>query len=211
MMAKESQKPPYEESAVAPNVFPTAISLVIRQAYFAREHCGNKAVDLPHACKQLNQPTVAKRQSNYYVGGAQSSSTHVDQAQDKSCQGESGQAKGCRIGDFPVLDLTVGTWLKLSSKGGQTVFTAASVGVGEGAITEAGSGFGGLMLLVGHLAAHANAIDTRFLIKFVRAGVCVGVICFDGHGEVEKGFDRFDSLEVLIMVGGKCNDLRLWH
>lgn len=27
MMAKEIQKPPYEERAVAPNVFPTAISL----------------------------------------------------------------------------------------------------------------------------------------------------------------------------------------
>lgn len=27
MMANESQKPPYDESAVAPKVFPTAISL----------------------------------------------------------------------------------------------------------------------------------------------------------------------------------------
>lgn len=85
MMAKESQKPPYEESAVAPNVFPIAISLTYVSLRFALEYTMN----IPHAGKELNKTAVTKRQRDHNVGVCYVERSNVDQGQDKCRQCES--------------------------------------------------------------------------------------------------------------------------
>ena len=47
-MAKESQKPPYEDSAVAPKVLPTAISLRVKSVQ-GNQNWHASLPDSPHA------------------------------------------------------------------------------------------------------------------------------------------------------------------
>ena len=50
----------------------------------------------------------------------------------------------------------------------------------ERAIAEAGGGFGGLVLLVGHLAVHTSAVS--FFVVVARKGAGVLGIGVGGHG-----------------------------
>ena len=87
MMAKEIQNPPYEDSAVAPKVFPIAISLS-RHEHSERTavYTSTKQFDLPHACEQLNKPTITESQRNDDTRNAKVADLQVDQAEDESCQ-----------------------------------------------------------------------------------------------------------------------------
>ena len=58
IIAKESQKPPYEDKAVAPKVLPTAISLrKVSTQLFQDSELGSDY--LPHAGKQLDKATIS--------------------------------------------------------------------------------------------------------------------------------------------------------
>ncbi len=178
---------------MAPKVLPTAISLFVQRCQQPRSlhswltRCLRKQrSDVPHASKQLHQPSIAKGESDHQTRRSQASRPHVDQAQHKGRQSESAQTEWCRVGYVTVLDLLVETRLELSSEGGQTVAAAAGVDVGEGPVAEAGGGPGGLVLLVGHLASHAGAGAVGLFVVGLGAvagelGVGVG-----GHCEGEE-------------------------
>ena len=173
MMAKDNQKPPNDERAVAPKVLPAAISLNISPARIIsfmwlcttvwvgegegegeggeeEEEEGEEEIQhSPHAGKQLHQSTVAKSNSDHNVGLGETPCAHVDQSQNKGGQGEGGEPQGSGIGKFSVGDLFVETGLEFSSKGWQTIVAAAAaaaaVGMGKRPIAEASGGFGGLV------------------------------------------------------------------
>ena len=90
MIAKDSQKPPYEESAVAPKVFPTAISLPTRQYCRCISEAGSPhgSIDIPHAGEQLHQAAITEGNADDKIGLAQASGAHIDQAQHERRQGE---------------------------------------------------------------------------------------------------------------------------
>lgn len=205
MTANESQNPPYEESAVAPKVFPTAISLRNN-----RQRCCSKCwlrirrmKNIPHASKQLHQASVSKGQTDHQIGRTQPPRPHVDQAQDEGGQGESAQAQRRRIGNATVFDLLVETGLEFSSKGRQALFTTGSVDMGKRTVAEASSSFGGLVLLVGHFTVH-TAVAVGFFVVAIGAvagefGVGVG-----GHCDGEEIFKRPRAVEVEVRcVGGR--------
>lgn len=124
--------------------------------------------NVPHARKQLHQPSVPKSQSHHNVRHRNTARPHINQPKHESRQSETAQAQWRRIGDLAVLDLLVGTGLELTTEGGQTV--VLGVDMGERTISEASGSSGGLVLFVSHLAMHAGA--------FFVGEVC---ICFDGH------------------------------
>ena len=128
--------------------------------------------DIPHARQQLHQSSIPKGQPHNQIRHSNTRRTHIDQTQHEGGEREGTQAQRCRIGDFAVRDLLVGTRLELTTKGGQTISLGADVG--EGAISKARGGFGGFVLLVGHMALHAGA----FFIGAAAGEVGVG---FDGH------------------------------
>ncbi len=113
---------------------------------------------LPHASKQLYQSTIAKSNTNHQIRCTQPSCPHIDQAQDEGGQGESAQTEWCWVGNVAVLDLFVETGLEFTSEGRQTLIAAAGILMSEGPITETGSGFGGLVFLVGHFTLHAGTV-----------------------------------------------------
>lgn len=158
---------------MAPKVLPTAISLQECQIPF-RVFAAPKTRHVPHASKQLHQSTVSEGNTDNQVGRAQASSAHVDQAQHESGESESGKAQRCRIGEPTFLDALVETGLELSSESWETLSSAASVGVGERAVTEVGGGFGRLVLFVGHLTVHAGAVRL-FVVVSRRIASVVGV------------------------------------
>lgn len=146
-------------------------------------------VDLPHASKQLHQPTIPKGDPHNQIGFRNPARTHVDQAQHKGRQCEGAQAQGSRVGKFTVFDAFVQPRLELAAKGRETAIVAD---VGERAVAEARSGDGGLVLLVSHLATQTvdlgGVVDRsvwRFVIHLfcawrVVAGV-VGIHCLSSH------------------------------
>ena len=154
MTANDSQKPPYDERAVAPKVLPTAISLYSTHISSASPpHIPSLRwrENLPHARKQLNQPPIPKRQPNHNIRCRQTTSPHIDQRQHERRQRESTQSQRSRIGKLALRDALVGTRLELSAKGRQAT-RLAGVDVREGAVAKARGGFGGFVLFVRHLA-----------------------------------------------------------
>lgn len=113
---------------------------------------------LPHASKQLYQSTIAKSNTNHEIRCTQPSCPHIDQAQDEGSQGESAQTEGRWVGYVAVLDLFVETRLEFTPEGRQTLAVAGGILMSEGPITETGSGFGGLVFLVGHFTLHAGTV-----------------------------------------------------
>lgn len=77
MMAVPIQKPPYDDSAVAPKVLPTAISL--RKVSFRKENCVCIAIFYaPHACQQLDETTIRECSADHNVWLSETTSTQVD-------------------------------------------------------------------------------------------------------------------------------------
>ena len=194
---------------MAPNVFPTAISLCDNG-----QRCGWKSgsgigasMNVPHACKQLYQASVSKRKTDHYIRSTQPPRAHVDQAQDEGGQGESAQAQGRRVGDAAVLDLLVKTGLEFSSKGGQALFATGSVDMSERTVAEASGGCGCLMFLLGHLTVHC-AVAVGFLVVVV-GGIASEVgVWLGGHCGGEEIFERPRTVEVEVGSGGGRN--RCW-
>ena len=136
MMAKEIQKPPKEESAVAPNVFPTAISLR-RVSRWCSAGCTRTASerDPPHAGQELDEPSVSERDRHHDVGIAtQAERVHVDQAQQKGGEGEGAESQGSRVGEFAALDRLERPGLEFAAERGVTA--AAATDVGQRAVPE---------------------------------------------------------------------------
>lgn len=181
MMPKAIQKPPYEESAVAPKVFPTAISLRecsislyhIKQIVMSLGPEKSNTFNVPHAGEELHQTPIAESQSNNNVRHRDTPCPHIDESKNERRQGETAETQGCRIGNLPVLDLLVGTRLELTTEGGQTILHGGDMS--EGTVSEASGGFGGFMLILGHLTVHAVAL---FVVETVRSVIGVW---FDGH------------------------------
>jgi len=87
-MAREIQKPPYEDKAVAPNVLPAAISLHSLAPSFHSINCpwGKK---IPHPRTKLHQSTIRKRRPNHNIRLRNVSRPHIDTPENKSRQRES--------------------------------------------------------------------------------------------------------------------------
>lgn len=115
-MAKESQKPPYEERAVAPKVFPTAISLHKVVSPCSRKHKSPES-DIPHASKQLDETTVTKGESDDNVRRSNAVGTQVDERQDESGKGKGTKTQGGRVGELSLLGALVETGLEFTTKG----------------------------------------------------------------------------------------------
>ena len=130
-------------------------------------------IDVPHAGKELHQTPVSESQSHNNVRRRDTLRPHIDESENESGEGETAETQRRRIGNVPLLDLLVGTRLELTTKGGQTILHGGHMS--EGAVSEASGGFGGFVLLVGHLAVHAVAL---FVVETIRS--VVG-IWFDGH------------------------------
>jgi hypothetical protein len=114
MMANESQKPPYDDSAVAPKVFPTAISL---QATVSVPFIGSIGCYIPHAGQQLDQTTIAKGQPDDDAGIGDVARAHVDAAEHERGQGETAQAERRRVTELALADRPVQTRLELTTEG----------------------------------------------------------------------------------------------
>ena len=126
----------------------------------------SKTKDLPHAGKQLHQPTIPKRNRHHNVRLRDVPRAHVDQTQHKCRERKGAQSQWCRVGNLPVLYLAVQTGLELSSESWKT---SGSTGgsVSERTVAEAGGGFGGLVFLVGHFAL--NTVVAGLVVLFVEA------------------------------------------
>ncbi len=151
-MANDSQNPPYDDRAVAPNVLPTAISL-IRWGNFSigeNQRAGQGAVNIPHASKKLYKTTISECKCDDNIRHSDIESAEVDQAQNESSQCESAQTERSWIGEFTVLDSLVQTRLEFTSEG----WEAGGVGrasIGQRTIAESSSLGGYLMLFVAHI------------------------------------------------------------
>lgn len=123
-------------------------------------------IHLPHASKQLYQSTIAKSNTDHQIRCTQPSCSHIDQAQDEGGQGESAQTEGCWVGNVAVLDLFVETRLEFTTEGRQTLAAADGILMSQGPVTETGSGFGGLVFLVGHFTLHAGTVGLFVIIAW---------------------------------------------
>ena len=77
MIAVPIQKPPYEERAVAPKVFPVAISLWTWLEFHSASS-EDPEVDIPHASKKLHETAIRESSSNDDVGLSETASSQVD-------------------------------------------------------------------------------------------------------------------------------------
>jgi hypothetical protein len=114
-MPKEIQNPPKDERAVAPKVFPTAISLVVRVSngkFFQRLTSEN----IPHASKQLNKTAVCIGKGDNNIRCSHTASLNVDEGQDEGSESESRETERSWVAKFAVSGRPVKTWLGLSSK-----------------------------------------------------------------------------------------------
>lgn len=75
-IAKEIQKPPYDERAVAPNVLPTAISLIILVSLDVLKQMQEAYV--PHASEKLNKTAITKSERDDNVRSRNAPRVHVD-------------------------------------------------------------------------------------------------------------------------------------
>ena len=74
---------------------------------------------VPHARQELHETTVSKGNGNDDIGLRNAPGSHVDQTQHERGQGEGTQSQWGRVGELAALDALVGTWLKLTTEGGQ--------------------------------------------------------------------------------------------
>lgn len=118
VMATAIQKPPYDDSAVAPNVLPMAISLPERVRLPVER--GVMSVYLPHAGKKLNQAAISKRRANDYIRLGNVPSAHVDTAQDEGGQAEAAEAQGSRVCKLSMLRGRIQTRLHLTTESRDT-------------------------------------------------------------------------------------------
>src|SRR4029077_5712519 len=116
MMANAIQKPPYEDKAVAPKVFPTAISLGTTLSVQPDRRLVIPS-DIPHPGKELNQAAIAKRGTDHNASVTDSSCSHVDATQDKCGQSKRAEPQGSWVGELALRNRTIETRLELSSKG----------------------------------------------------------------------------------------------
>jgi hypothetical protein len=134
MIAKESQKPPYEDSAVAPKVLPTAISLA---QVSLPVPCRWWASNVPHASKQLDKTSVPISERDDEVGVCNVVGADIDQRKHESSQGESRETQRRGIGELAArwsdaaldehchkynCDLRIETGLEFTAKGRETMF-----------------------------------------------------------------------------------------
>lgn len=121
-IAREIQKPPYEDSAVAPNVLPAAISLFIYQHDSPTQSInrggGEGGEDVPHPRTKLHQPAIRKRRPNHNIRLRNIPRPHINTPENKSGQRESRKPQWRGIPDLLLLDGpgAMQTGLKLSSE-----------------------------------------------------------------------------------------------
>lgn len=166
------------------------------------ERKGPASLFLPHARKQLHQATIAKGDRHHDIRLRNPPRAHVDQTQHKGRQGKRTESQRRRIGNLPVLDLTVRARLELSSKGRQAR-GAVGLGVSKRAIAEPGGGLGGLVLLVGHFALNPMVAPVGTgAVLFIEP---MGTAIVDGILEVRAGghFVRCLSMGVTRMRPGR--------
>lgn len=101
---------------MAPNVLPTAISLVtdISLEQNTENRCEN--INAPHASKKLDETAITKSERNDNVRSGDIPRLDIDKRQDKSGEGESRESERRWVGEF-VGRWPVQTGLELSSKG----------------------------------------------------------------------------------------------
>lgn len=131
-MAREIQKPPYEDSAVAPNVFPAAISLHLSARFPKPVEIGEK--NIPHPRTKLHQPTIRKRRPNNNIRLRNIPRPHINTPQDERSQRESRKPQWRRIPHLLRLDGpgTVQTGLQLAGESRELGLSC--VDASEGAI-----------------------------------------------------------------------------
>lgn len=78
MIAKEIQKPPYDDKAVAPNVFPGYTCQTQSPVYLVWNE-GLTDGHLPHASKQLDETAIAIGSCNHEIGLRDVLCAHVDE------------------------------------------------------------------------------------------------------------------------------------
>lgn len=186
-MAKEIQKPPYEDRAVPPKVLPTAISLFRRVSWDVKRGVEMPQKHIPHAGQELNKATIAKRKTDDDgIDTRQTPGVQVDQTEDECGQGEGRETERSRVGEFATLDGLVETWLEFTPKGGKHS-TFVRTHVSQRAIAEAsGIRSSGLFLV-----AHASSGFVELLLvggrvavgrDIVGCGVEVGWLFGGRHG-----------------------------
>ena len=168
---------------------------------------------VPHARKELYQPSIAKGNTDHQVRGAQVSRSHVDQTQDERRQSESAEAKRGWVGDLAVLDLLVHTGLELSSKSRQVRFAdGGGVDMRKRTVAETSGSFGGLVLLVGHFPIHGTAVAMAIQLFIVVAEGIASVlrVRLGGHCDVDESFEGLESLDVGVGPLRRSNDSVLY-
>ena len=140
------QKPPYEDRAVAPKVFPTAISLVCISFSVVS---GQFFMNAPHASKQLDKTAVAVSRRNDNVGHGNTASLKVDEGQEERGQGESAETKWRGVGELAVADISEQTRLEFTTKG--RVSTSFGGNMGQRTVAKCGCPLRSLVLLVRHV------------------------------------------------------------
>ena len=185
MTAKDSQKPPYDERAVAPKVLPTAISLHHKTYQlptsprttfisFLVPLIGIHAGNVPHARKQLNQTSIPKRQPDDDIRLRQSPCPNIDKTEHERRQRKSAQAQRRRVRKLSLRNALICTRLELSSKGGETS-RLAGVDVRERSVAKARGSFGCFVLFVRHLAVCSVGVVGGKIIGGIRAAIVLFV------------------------------------
>ena len=173
-IAKEIQNPPYEERAVAPKVFPTAISLFRVRIYLRKSRDPSNG-DLPHASKQLNKTTISESQSNNNIGFGDATCATIDKRQNEGGKGKSAESERSWVGKLPVRVSPIKTWLEFTSESWQSS-RVSSVGVCErvSAIVVA-------LAMSGILAVYTSGVvccrNIFRVVIFLIQAACLGSCC----------------------------------
>lgn len=119
-MPSEIHSPLYDESTVAPKVFPTAISLFLISYLIKFIVLGDKKKqNIPHAGAQLDQTTVSHRRTNHNVRLRDVPSTHLDTTQNEGSQSETEQTQRCRVRKLTLPGTLPQTRLHFTTERGQ--------------------------------------------------------------------------------------------
>ena len=110
MRAKEIQKAPYDEKAVAPNVFPAVCD---EAGISGVPGTGNvrsrqkRTGELPHACEQLCKSSVAECETDNDVRDGDAACARVVEGENKGGRRKCHQTQRGRVGELAVED---GDW-----------------------------------------------------------------------------------------------------
>lgn len=117
-IAREIQKPPYDESAVAPKVLPAAISLNHQyQHQYLYLSTIQSMADIPHPGTQLHQAPICICHTHDHIRLRDIPRPHVDTPQHKGSQREASQSQRRGITKRLFLDGTGPVQTRLEFRG----------------------------------------------------------------------------------------------